>query len=99
MLRAIPAEQIFTVQFDDGPGQRVDPDYYTDCTRYREVPGDGGFDLAGFLRLVSEMGVRLPLSVEVMSAVLQERPPGDVARQLADATRAVLAAASLKGWQ
>ena len=63
------------------------------------MPGDGGFDLAGFLRLVSEMGVRLPLSVEVMSAVLQERPPGDVARQLADATRAVLAAASLKGWQ
>jgi len=99
MLRAIPAERIFTVQFDDGPRQRVDPDYYTDCTRYREVPGDGGFDLAGFLRLVSEMGVRLPLSVEVMSAVLQERPPGDVARQLADATRAVLAAASLKGWQ
>jgi len=97
MLRAIPAERIFTVQFDDGPRQRVDPDYYTDCTRYRKVPGEGEFHLAGFLRLVSEMGMRLPLSVEVMSAVLQERPPGDVARQLADATRAVVALAGGPG--
>jgi sugar phosphate isomerase/epimerase len=95
MLRAIPAERIFTVQFDDGPRQRVDPDYYTDCTQFREVPGDGGFDLAGFLHLMAEMGVRLPLSVEVMSTSLQERPAGQVARLLADATRAVVAAASM----
>jgi sugar phosphate isomerase/epimerase len=95
MLRAIPAEAIFTVQFDDGPRQRVDPDYYTDCTRYRRVPGDGDFDLAGFLRLVGELGVRLPLSVEVMSVGLGDRPASEIARRLADATRAVVAAASL----
>jgi sugar phosphate isomerase/epimerase len=94
MLRAVPAEAIFTVQFDDGPRQRVDPDYYTDCTRYRNAPGDGEFDLAGFLRLVDEMGVRLPLSVEVMSVDLEPRPAGEVARQLAEATRAVVAAAA-----
>jgi sugar phosphate isomerase/epimerase len=92
MLRAIPAGRIFAVQFGDGPRRRVDPDYYTDCTRYREVPGDGDFDLAGFLRLVSEMGVRLPLSVEVMSVGLQDRPAGEIARRLASATRAVVAA-------
>ena len=90
MLRAIPAEHIFTVQFDDGPRQRVDPDYYADCTQYREVPGDGGFDLPGFLRLLAEMGVRLPLSVEVMSAKLRTRPADEIARRLADATRAIL---------
>jgi sugar phosphate isomerase/epimerase len=94
MLRAIPAEAIFTVQLDDGPQQRVDPDYYTDCTRHRNVPGDGEFDLAGFLRLVREMGVCLPLSVEVMSVDLQPRPAGEVARRLAEATRAVVAAAA-----
>jgi sugar phosphate isomerase/epimerase len=93
MLRAIPADRVFTVQFDDGPRQRVDPDYYTDCTRYRNVPGEGEFDLTGFLRLLEEMGVRLPLSVEVISADLQRRPAGEVARWLADATRAVRAAA------
>jgi sugar phosphate isomerase/epimerase len=94
MLRAIPAERIFTVQFDDGPRQPVDPDYYTDCTRHRNVPGDGDFDLAGFLRLVAELGVYLPLSVEVMSVDLEPRPAGEVARRLAEATRAVVAAAA-----
>ncbi len=96
MLRAIPAEAIFTVQFDDGPRQPVDPDYYTDCTRYRDVPGEGEFDLAGFLGLLDEMGVRLPLSVEVISTDLLQRPAGEVARRLADATRAVVASASAR---
>ncbi|HLK79165.1 MAG TPA: sugar phosphate isomerase/epimerase [Streptosporangiaceae bacterium] len=93
MLRAIPAERIFTVQFDDGPRHRTDPDYYTDCTQYREVPGDGDFDLAGFLRLLAEMGVRLPLSVEVMSIRLQDLTAGEITQRLADATRAVVTAA------
>ena len=96
MLRAIPAERIFTVQFNDGPRQPVDPDYYTDCTRYRDVPGEGEFDLIGFLGLLEEMGVRLPLSVEVISADLLQRPAGEVARRLADTTRAVVAAASVR---
>jgi sugar phosphate isomerase/epimerase len=94
MLRAIPPERIFAVQFDDGPRQRVDPDYYTDCTRYRDVPGDGDFDLTGFLRLLNDMGVRLPLSVEVMSVDLQEQTATEIARRLAGATRAVMAAAT-----
>jgi sugar phosphate isomerase/epimerase len=93
MLRAIPAERIFTVQLDDGPRQRVDPDYYTDCTRYRDVPGEGEFDLTGFLGLLDELGVRLPLSVEVISTDLLQRPAAEVARRLADATRAVVASA------
>lgn len=93
MLRAIPAGRVFAVQLDDGPRRRIDPDYYTDCTRHRDVPGTGEFDLIGFLRLLDEMGVRLPVSVEVISADLQRRPAGEVARTLADATRAVLAAA------
>jgi sugar phosphate isomerase/epimerase len=92
MLRAIPPERIFAVQFDDGPRQRVDPDYYTDCTRHRDVPGAGDFDLAGFLRLLEEIGVRLPMSVEVMSVDLQQLPAGGVARRLAESTRAVMAA-------
>jgi sugar phosphate isomerase/epimerase len=93
MLRAIPAERIFAVQFNDGPRQRVDPDYYTDCTRYRDLPGDGDFDLTGFLSLLEELGVRLPLSVEVISTDLLQRPAGEAARWLADATRAVVASA------
>ena len=92
MLRAIPAERIFAVQLDDWPRQRVDPDYYTDCTRYRDVPGEGEFDLIGFLGLLEEMGVRLPLSFEVMPTCCSAQPANSP--PLADTTRAVVAAAS-----
>jgi sugar phosphate isomerase/epimerase len=97
MLRAIPVERVFTVQFNDGPRRRVDPDYYTDCTRYREVPGEGEFDLPGFLQLLDKMGVRLPLSAEVISVELLRRPAVEVARRLADATRDVMAGAGVLG--
>jgi sugar phosphate isomerase/epimerase len=93
MLRRIPPERIFTVQIDDGPQRRVDADYYTDCTRYREVPGEGGFDLVGFLSLLAGMGVRIPLSVEVISVELQRLPAGEAARRMYEGTRAVMAAA------
>jgi sugar phosphate isomerase/epimerase len=93
MLRRVPPERIFAVQLDDGPRRRVDPDYYTDCTLHRDVPGEGEFDLVGFLSLLAQVGVRVPLSVEVMSLDLQQRPADEVARRLHDATRAVMAAA------
>ena len=93
MLRRIPPERIFAVQIDDGPRRRVDADYYTDCTRYREVPGEGEFDLAGFLQLLAGMGVRVPLSVEVISTALLEQPADEIARRLYDGTRALMAAA------
>jgi sugar phosphate isomerase/epimerase len=93
MLRRIPPERIFAVQVDDGPRRRVDPDYYTDCTRYREVPGAGDFDVAGFLRLLADIGVRVPLSVEVISTTLLERPADELARTLYEATRGVMSLA------
>ena len=92
LLRAVPAERVFAVQVNDGPRHRVDPDYYLDCTRHRLPLGEGDFDLTGFLRLLAELGVRLPLSVEVMSTELLQQPVEDVARRLAETTRAVLAA-------
>jgi sugar phosphate isomerase/epimerase len=93
MLRRIPPERIFAVQIDDGPRLRVDPDYYTDCTSYRELPGEGDFDLVGFLRLLAGRGVRVPLSVEVISTALLEEPADELARRLYESTRTVMAGA------
>jgi sugar phosphate isomerase/epimerase len=93
MLRRIPPERIFAVQIDDGPRRPVDPDYYTDCTRYRELPGEGDFDVPGFLRLLADMGVRVPLSVEVISTALLAQPADELARRLYESTRSVMSAA------
>ncbi len=99
MLRAIPPGRIFTVQFNDGPRRRVDTDYYTDCTRFRLPPGEGDFDLVRFLQLLDGMGVRRPLSVEVLSSALQQQPPGAVARRLASQTRKVVTTARVSNLQ
>jgi sugar phosphate isomerase/epimerase len=92
LLASVPAGRVFVVQLNDGPRTRVDPDYYTDCTRYRLPPGDGDFDLATFLRALADMGVPARYSVEVLSTALLEREsPADLAQLLAAATRELLA--------
>lgn len=95
LLRAVPAERVLSVQFNDGPSERVLPDYRADCTTHRLPPGDGDFDLRRFLDVLAEMGVRVPLSVEVINAEMQERLPLDqIAVLLAQRTRAVVASAA-----
>jgi sugar phosphate isomerase/epimerase len=97
LLRAVPADRVLSVQFNDGPRQRVLRDYRADCTTHRLPPGDGDFDLLRFLGVLAQIGVRLPLSVEVISADLQQRLPlDDLARLLAARTRAVVAAARVR---
>ncbi len=94
MLEAIPAERVINMQFDDGPIVPVNPDYLTDTISYREVPGEGEFDLVRFLQLMKANGVTAPISVEVISLQLQQLPPVEVGRRLGEATRAILDAAS-----
>ena len=95
LIEAIPPERVVNIQLDDGPIVPVVPDYLTDTISYRDVPGEGEFDLVRFLGTLREMGVEAPISVEVISLDLQQLPAAEVAQRLADATRTVLRAA---GW-
>lgn len=92
-LAAVPASQVVGVQIDDGPLRPVDPDYYTDCTSYRLVPGAGEFDLTGFVRTLDAMGVAVPFEVEVISLELDRLDAAEAAQAMADGTRNLLAAA------
>lgn len=93
LLRSIRADRVFMVQLDDGARSPQDPDFVTDTLLHRLPPGDGEFDLVHFLRLLREMGVAAPFSVEVLSEDVAGRPATEVARTLGSATRAVLDAA------
>jgi sugar phosphate isomerase/epimerase len=93
LLRAVPGDRVFAVQISDGPRTRQDADYYTDTTRHRVPLGQGDFDVVGFLGVMDAIGVRLPLSVEVLSAQFDAMPARDVTRLLAESTRTVVAAA------
>ncbi len=92
MLRALTAKRITGVQVDDGTLRPENPDYYTDCLENRKVPGEGEFDLVGFLRLLDEMDVSVPVSLEVISTELQQLPPGVAATRIRDGFLRVLAA-------
>jgi sugar phosphate isomerase/epimerase len=96
-LAQVPAERVVGVQFSDGPPEQLDPDYKTDCMTYRRVPGDGDFDLVGFVRTLDDMGVDVPYAVEVISDELDELPAAEAVRRIADGTRAVLSRARTSG--
>jgi sugar phosphate isomerase/epimerase len=59
----------------------------------RLLPGDGDGDVAGFVRLLDEIGAKAPIGVEVISDELAALAPEEAARRAGSATRAVLARA------
>ena len=89
-IAALPAELIQCIQLNDGPRRPDDPGYYTDCLTNRRAPGDGAFDLAGFVSALRAAGSSVNWSPEVCSSWGWAHPAEHVAR-VAAGTRAVLA--------
>lgn len=88
-LQAIPADHFVAIQFDDADAVRVGG-WMEDTTLRRRLPGEGAFDLIGFVRMLDMLGVRAPISVEIISTEHQAREL-PVAAQLAyDTTRTIL---------
>jgi sugar phosphate isomerase/epimerase len=91
-LRAIPAERIVAIQFDDADREMIGT-LFEDTTLRRRLPGEGSFDLAGFIRLLDEIGVDAPVSVEILSPEHQNLALHEAARRAHDASRSVIAGA------
>lgn len=89
-LAALKADDIVVVQIDDGPLTPVTDDYLAECTHYRMAPGEGEFDISGFLNVLYGTGTTAPVSVEVMSDELDDLPVQTAAERLAFATRRAL---------
>lgn len=92
MLRALPGDRIFAVQMNDGPLAPTLADYKDDCLATRVPPGEGEFDCAGFLRILRDLGVTAPISLEIASTELWKLPAAQTARRAVDGIHAVLAA-------
>lgn len=91
-LGAVPAAAVASIQFDDGTLTRVPDDaYVADTLAHRLPPGEGEFDLTGFL---AALPAEVPLGVEVPSDRLEALgDPVAVGRLLGAATRRVLSRA------
>lgn len=79
-IAALPGEVITGIQLNDGARVPVDADYYTDCLANRCAPGDGEFDVAGFVAAVRATGTSAPFSLEVPSTWGWAAPDAHIAR-------------------
>jgi 3-dehydroshikimate dehydratase len=99
-IRAIPGEKLFFVQLADAPRMAMDVLQWS--RHHRCFPGQGAFDLRGFVGHVRAAGYRGPLSLEVFNDVFRAADPR---RMAVDAMRSLLvledtlpAAAELGGY-
>jgi sugar phosphate isomerase/epimerase len=87
-VQAVPADRYFLIQFDDADAVQVGG-YMEDTTQRRQLPGHGAFDLVGFIRMLDGIGVKAPISVEILSDEQRSRPLDEAARLAYATTRAV----------
>ncbi len=91
-IAEIPGEKIFFLQLADAPAMSMDVLQWS--RHYRCFPGQGGFDLAGFMGHVAAAGYRGPWSLEVFNDVFRQADPDRIA---VDAMRSLLALAAAVG--
>jgi 4-hydroxyphenylpyruvate dioxygenase len=81
----VPGDRLFFVQLADAP--RLDMDVLQWSRHHRLFPGQGAFDLPGFLDQVLRTGYAGPLSLEVFNDVFRQANPH---RTAVDAMRSLL---------
>ncbi|OAH15922.1 bifunctional sugar phosphate isomerase/epimerase/4-hydroxyphenylpyruvate dioxygenase family protein [Streptomyces jeddahensis] len=84
-IEEIPGEKIFFLQLADAPLMAMDVLQWS--RHYRCFPGQGGFDVAGFLGHVVRAGYQGPLSLEVFNDVFRQ---ADARPTAVDAQRSLI---------
>ncbi|WP_214402419.1 sugar phosphate isomerase/epimerase family protein [Pseudonocardia lacus] len=88
-LATVPADLLGYVELSDG--MRADmPDHSVETTRFRRLPGEGEFDIPGYVRALTGLGYRGPWGVEVLSDDLRALPMPEMFRRTVETTRAQL---------
>ncbi|HEY0779618.1 MAG TPA: sugar phosphate isomerase/epimerase family protein [Gemmatirosa sp.] len=91
-IAAVPTAMIASVQLNDMRAVAVGS-ALEDATEHRLAPGEGDIDLAAWLGGLADLGIDVPLSVEVMSRDFTEISIEQAARRAANGAREVLSAA------
>jgi 4-hydroxyphenylpyruvate dioxygenase len=84
-IESIPGGKIFFVQVADAP--KLSMDVLNWSRHYRVFPGEGQFDLPGFLGHVARTGYNGPVSLEVFNDTFRQ---ADVERTAVDAMRSLI---------
>lgn len=84
-IRAIPGDKIFFIQLADAP--LIDMDLLYWSRHFRNMPGEGDLDVAGFMRAVAATGYNGVLSLEIFNDQFRSGSPKSFA---VDGYRALL---------
>jgi sugar phosphate isomerase/epimerase len=84
-LKRIPLEYLTWVELSDGKHEWME-DRIEETTRYRKLPGEGEFDIRGYIRAAQEMGYDDAWGIEVLSDELRAEPIDEMYRHAVDAT-------------
>ncbi len=77
-LRRIPGDRIFFVQLADAPLIEMDLLYWS--RHFRNMPGEGDLDVAGFMAAVAATGYDGPVSLEIFNDQFRGGRPEGLAR-------------------
>jgi sugar phosphate isomerase/epimerase len=72
-LRRIPPQYLTWVELSDGQFQNMD-DLIDETVNHRRLPGEGEFDIPGYVEVCREVGYEGPWGVEVLSDQLRRLP-------------------------
>jgi sugar phosphate isomerase/epimerase len=72
-LRRIPLQYLSWVELSDGQHQNMD-DLVDETVNHRRLPGEGEFDLPGYVDAAREVGYQGPWGVEVISEEIRSLP-------------------------
>ncbi len=72
-LRRVPLRYLSWVELSDGQVQNMD-DLVDETVNHRRLPGEGEFDLPGYVNVCQDMGYAGPWGVEVLSEALRNLP-------------------------
>jgi sugar phosphate isomerase/epimerase len=86
-LAVIPPERLLYVELSDGPVANM-ADLSQETTRHRRLPGEGEFDIPGYVRALAALGYRGPWGVEVLSDALRALPMAEMYRRTVETTTA-----------
>lgn len=89
VIRALPADKIFTLQLDDAPAT-AEPDLRAETMHRRLLPGMGALDLGAFLDAVWATGASPVVGPEVFSDELCTISPQHLGRSLRETLRPFL---------
>jgi sugar phosphate isomerase/epimerase len=84
-LRRIPTEYLSWVELSDGRLEDMD-DLVDETVNHRELPGEGEFDLRGYVEACRDQGYPGPWGVEVLSEELRNNPIDVIFRRAYETT-------------